>query len=119
MTEPIQLELPTDANGQDAHAEADVAWLEKLLLEAKGWMTAAEILQAIGRPVTDDNKRWIRNVASRAEFILSGPGSPGYKHMRNCEIEDVVHYARALIAQGREMVRRGIRLIRNAHRLIG
>jgi hypothetical protein len=116
MTEPVQLELkPPQAPG----VEQDVAWLEKLLFDNGSWVTAAEILRAIGRPPTDDNKRWVRDVASRAEFVLSGPGSPGYKHIKHCKIEDIVHYAKSLIAQGREMVRRGIRLIRNAHRILG
>ena len=116
MTAPAQPELFAPKPGDYA---TEVAWLEHLLDMERDWLTAAEILQRIGRPVTDDNKRWVRNVANRAECVLSGPGSPGYKHMKHCKIEDIVHYARALIAQGKEMIRRGIKLIRNAHKIFG
>ena len=100
-------------------ADADVRWLENLLRVASDWMTAAAILQMIGRPPTDDNKRWVRDLASRSEWVLSGPGSPGYKHMEHSKAEEIVHYKNALIGQGKDMIRRGIKIGRSAHKIFG
>ncbi len=99
--------------------DKNVRWLEELLLDAGNWMTAAEILDTIGFKHSDDNKRLIRRLASASEVVLSGPGSPGYKHLKNCKIEEAKHYANAGISQGREMVHRSIRILRSAHKIIG
>lgn len=101
---------PTDAN---------VAWLERLLHASANWMTAAEILAAVDQDVKDDHKRYIRQLASASQVILSGPGSPGYKHLAHCTPEEIKHYTNAGIAQGKQMVKRAIRLRRSAHKIFG
>ena len=124
MNPAIQLELTQSAAaeprpGISRDAATDTQWLEQLLDTVEDWQTAAEILQSIGKPATDDNKRWLRDVASRAEYVLSGPGSPGYRHIRHCQIEEVDHYRNSLISQGKGMIKRGIKISRAAHEIFG
>ena len=100
-------------------ADADVQWFEKLLRNHGDWLTAAEVLNLVLRKPSDDNKRWIRELASRSEWILSGPGSPGYKHIEHCTPEEIKHFKNALISQGKDMIRRGIKIARSAHQIFG
>jgi hypothetical protein len=49
------------------------------------WVKASEISAALG--ITD---RQIRHLAtSSGGIIVSSPGSPGYKHVRHCDPEEV------------------------------
>lgn len=98
-------------------ASRDVAWLENLLRGAGCWMPAKEILISIGREPSDDNKRWLRDIANRARCVLSGPGSPGYKHIGHCTPEEIEHYKNSLISQGKDMIRRGLKIQRAAHEI--
>ena len=115
MTDPVQPDLFPPR----PEAATDTAWLEGLLDTVKDWMTAAEILQSIGKPVTEDNRRWLRDVASRCEYVLSGPGSPGYRHIKHSNLEECAHYGDAKISQGKEMIRGGIKIRRAAHKILG
>jgi len=113
-------ETELDLFNQPPHdAVNDVLWLEKVLHDAKDWMSAAEILQLVGRRPGDDGKRWIRDLASRSKWILSGPGSPGYKHIRNSTPEEIKHYKNSLISQGKDMIHRAIKISRSAHEVFG
>jgi len=124
MNQPAQLELEHRPGGSPRRRrvlchepDADVEWLEHLLQMGRDWQTAAEILAAILRPPTDDNKRWLRDLASRSEWILSG--QLGYKNLEHATAEEIDHAANWLISQGKKMIRRGIALRRNAHRIFG
>ena len=128
MNSPVQLELApvpagTPGGGTRPTGEAtdatDTAWLERMLDTVRDWQTAAEILQSIGRPVTEDNKRWLRDVASRAKYVLSGPGSPGYRHIKHSNLEECAHYREANFSQGKGMIKRGIKISRAAHEIFG
>ena len=97
----------------------DVLWLEKVLHDNNGWMTSTEILQLIGRPATDAGQRWLRRLASLSKWILSGPGSPGYRHIACSTPDEIRHYYNSNISQRKEMIARGIRIKRAAHEVFG
>lgn len=111
MTSDPQLKFfaaaPTDPN---------VAWLERVLLEERRWLTAAELVQRSGGVLHD---RAVRVLANASANVLSGPGSPGYRHLATATPEEIDHWANALIAQGRLMIQRAVRLRRRAHERIG
>lgn len=82
------------------------------LLRGRGWMKAADLSRL--RPQW--NERFIRLLANASEGrVLSYPGSPGYRLTEEVSQEDsgmIDHASAALIAQGRDMWRRGIRFRR-------
>lgn len=94
--------------------DPNVTWLEDLLLGAKCWMTAADIAQTTVGRVTD---RDIRALASASEWIISG--QKGYKHLEHASPEESAHAKNWLISQGKLMIKRGLRIGRNAHKRIG
>lgn len=96
--------------------DPSVSWLENLLLTESGWMTAKEILERVNYAVTDSNKRWVRQLASASEWILSG--QRGYLHVQRATTEEVQHAAAWLESQGKLMSQRACRLRRNAHRIL-
>ena len=109
-----------DLFSQPRHeAVDDVLWLEKVLHDNKGWMTSTELLALLDRPATDAGQRWVRKLASGSKWILSGPGSPGYRHIARSTPEEINHYKQSNIAQGKEMIARGIRIGRAAHEVFG
>ena len=99
--------------------DQDVAWFEHILHLGRDWQTANEILAATLRTPTENNRRWLRGIAERSWLVLSGPGSPGYKHLAHCTPEEIAHCSNAMISQGKDMIRRGIKLRRAAHALVG
>jgi hypothetical protein len=108
----LQLELTAAAPATDANVE----WLEQLLLERAAWLTAAEIAAAsLGRL----NERAVRKLASDSQWILSGPGSPGYKHLKCATADEVNHFTNAAQSQGQLMIERSLRLRRTAHAIFG
>lgn len=97
-------------------ADPNVRWLEAELLQAAGWLSAAELQQrSLGRL----NERAIRKLASESQWILSGPGSPGYKHLKCATADEINHYAAAAESQGKLMIERAIRLRHAAHAVLG
>jgi hypothetical protein len=88
--------------------------LEGWLLTHPGWHTAKEIGNALCW-----NDRWIRGAAAASDQIVSGPGSPGYRHIRNCEAGEIRDIVATLRSQARAMNQRAIRLEKAGHRLIG
>jgi hypothetical protein len=111
-----QTEMPLYAGKPVAK---NITWLEDLLRDRRDWMTAIEILQAVCMKDSDDNKRYIRQLANASDNVLSGPGSPGYKHVACCTMEEVDHYTNAGMSQGKQMVKRAIRIRRAAHKILG
>ncbi len=95
--------------------DPNVRWLERVLLEERRWVTAAELVQRSGGALHD---RQVRALAAASAVVLSGPGSPGYRHIETADLEEIAHVADALIAQGRVMMRRGLRLRRKAHEVV-
>ena len=80
-------------------------------LQGRVWMTAAQISAATGW--TD---RAVREVASGSDQVISYPGSPGYKLLQDCTVEEYHHYREARRAQAREMVGKVIRTDRIFYR---
>ena len=111
MTQSAQLEF---AEPPRHAADADVAWLEKLLQGAGCWMTAADVTQTVIGRLNDRN---VRELASQSCRIISG--QKGYKHIEHGTPEEIAHSANWLISQGKKMIRRGIGQRRAAHGRIG
>jgi hypothetical protein len=72
----------------------------------------------IGEPRTEHNLRWVRALAEAAggEIVK---GQKGFNHPSNCTVDEITHAANQAIAQGKLMVRYGIKLRRRAHELVG
>lgn len=80
-------------------------------LQGKGWLTAAQISAA-----TRWNDRAVREIASGSDQVISYPGSPGYKLLQDCTVEEYHRYREARRAQAREMVGKVIRTDRIFYR---
>lgn len=107
-----------DLFAQPRHSgDADVAWLENLLRGGKCWMTAGDILLSIGRPQNEDNKRWLRALASESGWIISG--QKGYRHLEHCSPDETHHFAAMMESQAKQMATRAGRIRVNAHKLFG
>ncbi|MCW5558171.1 MAG: hypothetical protein KIT22_10120 [Verrucomicrobiae bacterium] len=75
------------------------------LLRGKDWITAAELLEAMGLPVTESAKRRIRAIASDSGGRIGG-GQRGYKLVVEMTAEEYGHYDRWMAHQEAEMQRR-------------
>lgn len=76
------------------------------LLQERGWVTAAELLPAFGRPVNEDSKRWLRKLRKQSGgHIVGGPGMPGYRLVKGMSAEDYAHWRNTMRSQTREMLR--------------
>jgi hypothetical protein len=101
-----------------AHKEdMDVTWLERTLEENRQWLFASELLALAGIPPTENEKRWLRDLASRSGWIISG--GRGYRHVRHATGEEIHRFRAALLHQAREVCRRVGRVTRNAHTIFG
>jgi len=98
-------------------SNTDVAWLENYLDRLRDWATAADLLQSLGRPVTDANTRWVRALASDSFWVVSG--QRGYKHIRHATAEEVNHACAWLESQAKKMSERAGGIRKNAHRIFG
>jgi hypothetical protein len=95
-------------------AAPEVDLLIRHLLDHPGFHTAHQLAQSL-----DLTDRKIRQLAEHSDgLIVSGPGSPGYCHIRHCPAEKIAHIADTLRSQARSMLSRSIRLRRQAHSLI-
>lgn len=107
--QPDLFEQPRHAVG------ADVEWLENLLRGSEAWVTSRECITLIGRPVTDDSRRWVRELASGSKWIISG--QKGYKHLQHATAEEVQHCAAWLESQAKKMSDRACAIRANAHKV--
>lgn len=94
----MQLELALNAP-QPADLD-DVARLAGWLYSAGDrWVRAAEISAALGL-----GDREIRHLStSSSGMIVSSPGSPGYKHVRHCDPEEIAAVTSRLEHQANAM----------------
>ena len=75
------------------------------------WTPAKTITEIFGY-----NSRKIRSLVEESQyFIISGPGTPGYKHRLDCTSEEIQTSTEKLISQGKKMIRKGIAQRRAAH----
>lgn len=93
----LSLNAPTPAD------LADVAHLASwLYTSGDRWINAKEISASLG--LTD---RQIRHLAtSSGGIIVSSPGSPGYKHVRHCDPEEIKTITSRLEHQAKLMAQR-------------
>lgn len=96
--------------------DTNVLWFERFLRERKGWHTAAAILRSIDRAESEDQKRWLRALASASPHILSG--QRGYAHLTHVTLGEADHAAAALISQAKKMIHRGLAIRRRAHAIL-
>jgi hypothetical protein len=106
----MQLELNLRAPGPPDLAE--VARLSGWLYEAGDrWCKAHEIARALG--LCD---RQIRNLAAASGgIVVSSPGSPGYKHVRHCDPEEIKTITARLEHQAQLMGNRATEIRRAFH----
>lgn len=95
--------------------EARAAMLESLLAylaRAAAWRSAAEIRRDTALP-----ERVVRDLASGCPEILSGPGCPGYRLLRQSTPEEVGHATAAMLHQAKMMHDRALGILREWHRM--
>lgn len=85
---------------------ANIAWLVTRLTDA-GWVTAADICRLADKPVSDQNKRWVRALADASEGRVAG-GQRGYKLIEQMTREEYAHWRNWMTHQADEMRRRVI-----------
>lgn len=73
-------------------------------LRGKGWMTAEQIGVGLGW-----SDRRVRRAASQSDEVISYPGSPGYKLLRDCTKDEYHRYRDVTRHQAREMIGRVLR----------
>lgn len=104
---------PPSTGGRVVSAE-EVERLVNILTDSGGWLTAREIAARIGPPA---NERTIRAAANAAcPAVISYPGSPGYRLMSTCTVEEINHSIAAFQSQGTEMLKRANLIARAYHR---
>jgi vacuolar-type H+-ATPase subunit C/Vma6 len=91
-----------------------LADLLTLLRSRRTWLTASEILEAMGQPVTETGRRTIRKLAEQSDGqILSG--QHGYRHLSHATAEEITHAANWLESQAFLMSSRAKRIRARAH----
>ena len=88
-------------------ADPNVATLINLL-EGHDWRTAAELLTALGRPVNESGKRWLRELAHSSEGEIAS-GQKGYKLVRQMTHDEYNHFRNWMKAQADQMTGRILR----------
>jgi hypothetical protein len=107
----MQLELPLYEPSRDLEDVARfVGWLYQA---GDQWIVATHITAALG--FTD---RKIRQLAADSRgLVVSGPGCPGYKHIRHCDQEEVATVTARIERQAKSMAARACDIRRQFHRL--
>ena len=106
----MQLELGFRAPETDLQEVAHLAaWLYEI---GDSWTTAREISAALNL-----KDRQIRQLAaSSGGLIVSGPGCPGYKHIRHCDGEEIATVTARLRHQAKLMADRAGQITSQFHR---
>lgn len=104
-----QLDLDFAARERQV-SEADIDTLARAL-RGSGWLTAAELCAAL---VWSDRK--LRAVANADAMFVSFPGSPGYKLLAECTVEEFARVEAATLSQIRKMTERLTRMRAAYHR---
>lgn len=105
-------ELQPDLFTPKPAVDPAATWLEKLLFEGKCWMSARDIMLTTAGRVID---REIRQLASDCPRIITG--QKGYKHLAHATPEEINHAANWLVSQGKKMIKRGIAIRSQAHKI--
>ena len=102
-------------NPEKSFNPEDLRWLQDTLKAKPDWQTSTELLALIGR-AGEDHRRWLRQLASASEWIISG--QRGYKHLDHATLDEINHAANWLESQAKKMSDRACTLRRNSHRKI-
>ena len=86
---------------------ANVTMLVGLLTDRTDWITSAQLLLELGKPVTDNTKRWVRALADASRGRIAG-GQKGYKLVRAMTNTEYQHWRNWMTHQSDEMKRRVI-----------
>lgn len=78
------------------------------ILKGKDWMTCVQILQVMGLPPTESNRRSVRDIVSNAEDEIAG-GQEGYKLIDEMTRDEYLHWRNWMRSQARVMLRRVIK----------
>jgi len=70
--------------------------------------TAAQLCAVLGWQDCEDNKRYVRKLASMTPAVLSHPGSEGYVLERFASAEEIYRSGDAFIDAGKKLIARGI-----------
>jgi len=84
------------------------------LLRGVDWITAGDLLIAMGLPVTETTKRRLRAIASESHGRIAG-GQRGYKLVEEMTAEEFGHFDRWMAHQEAEMQRRRLEASRVFH----
>jgi hypothetical protein len=114
MTAQLEMELPAKEKPSAAPkvTQLDLEWMIDQL-RGKGWVKSA-VLGAH----TEKAKRRLRAIAEiSGGAIVSYPGSPGYKLLDSCTLDDLRHGDRAMRSQLKAMARRWKPIWKRMHKL--
>lgn len=113
ITTELGFQLSSPKAGPVVTSE-QVERLVKILEDDGGWVCASDIGGRAGAGMSD---RTIRAAANAAcPQVISYPGSPGYKLMKFCTVEEINHCIAAFQSQGTEMLKRANLITRAYHR---
>lgn len=104
MNQPTQPDLFAP---RPADVDTNVPWFIALIERAgTTWTTSAQVLQAAGRPVTEEGRRWVRLLREATHGrIIGGPGSPGYRDVRTMTAAEYNHWRNQMKSQSDQMTR--------------
>jgi hypothetical protein len=112
MTAQLSLDLNKQASRAPKVTRQNVDWFIDQL-RGKGWVRSV----ALGA-TTEAQKRRLRAIAELADgAIVSYPGSPGYKLLDSCTLEELRRGDSAMRSQLRVMARKWKPIWRKMHRL--
>jgi hypothetical protein len=108
----VTAQLDLDLFGRPEASNSDAQnFIE--LLRGKGWVTAEQL-----GADTEAKKRRLRILKGLARGLIIGyPGSPGYKLLSECSLEELRHGDRAMRSQLRKMAAEWKPIWRRMHKL--
>lgn len=86
--------------------DRNVALLVRLL-DGRDWILAKQILEEMGKPVDEGNKRWLRALAKASTGRVAG-GQNGYRLVTSMTHEEYNHWRNWMTHQAEEMKQRVI-----------
>lgn len=85
-----QIEMPLHQANRNKVNPEEVQQVLHWLEQSDDWMSSHELLEWLGWPVTDANKRKLRAIADASHGkIASAPGSPGFILTKNMRASDL------------------------------
>jgi hypothetical protein len=77
------------------------------MLQGAGWLLAKQVLEKMGRPLTEGNRRFIRDLANASKGEIAG-GQAGYKLVREMTAGEYQHWRNWMKSQADQMTARVI-----------